>query len=451
FTLSYRSKTSLAKRPLDERISKTIQIHKQVGELMPAVVTEESERSLAITVRSEQLGIWLSVRFDLDENEPDKLAVMSMQPTSPPDASLSEELIWDSLPDLLEQVRSDTNIPAIAVAIVEDGHIVDQAVSGVRQVGTENAVAKSDGFHIGSITKSITATMIGRLVELGQLDWDDTIGDVLTDVDIREEYRNVTIEQLLQHRSGIDSYLNLEDAEMDRLVNLPGTPTEQRETFVAEVLLSAPIAPAGKEMNYSNAGYTVAGLMAERASGRSWEELVGIYVLEPIGMEHSGVGWPATEKTPNQPRGHFRENDSYRAQRLDEYPLGYFLAPAGNVYCSIDDMARYAQMHLAGLSGNDGVLAAETIKRLHTSLDNTGANQSASTNSSYACGWAIVQSTENDLVHSHSGSAGTFFAAIELYPNESRAIVIAMNVGVEGAGVCETISKLINERRKNGP
>jgi CubicO group peptidase (beta-lactamase class C family) len=296
----------------------------------------------------------------------------------------------------------------------------------------------------------MTATMIGRLVELGHLDWEDTIGEVLRDMDVREEYRQVTVEQLLQHRSGLDGYLIFDDAEDERLLNLTGTPTQQRAAFVAEVLLSDPIAPAGAEMNYSNAGYTVAGLMAERASGRSWEELVRTYVLEPIGMTHSGFGWPATETSLDQPRGHFREDGSFRAQGLDEYPLGHYLAPAGNVYCSIDDMARYAQIHLAGLSGEDGVLKAETIRRLHTPPDKASAGETAR-DPSYACGWAIVESAETGLVHSHSGSAGTFFATIELYPRENRAIVIAMNVGAEGAAVCETISKLINERWKNGP
>jgi CubicO group peptidase (beta-lactamase class C family) len=451
FILSYRSTTSLAKRPIDERVAKMMQIHKQVGVLTPALVSDETERSLTVSVRSEQLGIWLSVRFDLDEDEPDKLSVMSMQPTSPPNPGVSEELAWSDLSNLLEQLRSRTGIPAIAVAIVEDGRIVEQAVSGVRQVDTENAVARNDGFHIGSVTKSMTATAVGRLVEQGQLDWDDTIGEVLMDMDIREEYRNVTVEQLLQHRSGLDGYLNFDDAEMERLVNLPGTPTEQRAAFVAEVLLSDPIAPAGKGMNYSNAGYTVAGLMAERASGRSWEELVSMYVLEPAGTKHSGFGWPATETSPDQPRGHFREGDGFRAQGLDEYPLGYYLAPAGNVFCSIGDMALYARMHLAGLNGSDGVLKAGTIERLHTPLDNVDAGQSASGNSSYACGWAIVESPENGLMHSHSGSAGTFFASIELYPRENRAIVIAMNVGLEGVAACETISKLVNERWKSAP
>jgi CubicO group peptidase (beta-lactamase class C family) len=350
-----------------------IQIHDQVGALTPALVTDESERSLAVAARSERLGIWLAVRFDLDEEEPDKLSSMAMQPTSPPDISMSEELTWSDLSDLLEHVRGSAGIPAVAVAVIENGR-VDQAVSGVRQVDTENAVANDDGFHIGSITKSMTATMIGRLIELGQLDWDDTIGEVLKDMEVREEYKEVTVEQLLQHRAGLDGYLTFDDAETDRLIKLSDIPTEQRAAFVAEVLQSDPIAPAGKEMHYSNAGYAVAGLMAERASGKSWEELVSMYVFEPVGMEHSGFGWPATETSPDQPRGHFRENDSFRAQDLDEYPIGYFLAPAGNVYCSIDDMARYAQMHLAGLNGNNGVLQAETIRRLHSPPGDAGAS-----------------------------------------------------------------------------
>jgi hypothetical protein len=57
----------------------------------------------------------------------------------------------------------------------------------------------------------------------------------------------------------------------------------------------------------------------------------------------------------------------------------------------------------------------------------------------------IAESSENGPVHSHSGSAGTFFATIELYPKENRAIVIAINVGLEGAGASQVLSKLINE------
>ncbi|NIW23100.1 MAG: serine hydrolase, partial [Gammaproteobacteria bacterium] len=71
------------------------------------------------------------------------------------------------------------NIPALAVAIVEGGQVIDHAVVGVREAGTDVAAQVDDLFHIGSIGKSMTATLLGRLVELEALRWDTTISNIV--------------------------------------------------------------------------------------------------------------------------------------------------------------------------------------------------------------------------------------------------------------------------------
>jgi CubicO group peptidase (beta-lactamase class C family) len=175
--------------------------------------------------------------------------------------------------------------------------------------------------------------------------------------------------------------------------------------------------------------------MTERATGMSWEALMQAHVFTD--MEAAGFGWGATPDRPNQPRGHYAENDSYRPQEFGEYELGAYIAPAGDVHMSITDLAAFATMHLSGLAGRDGAISAETIQYLHS----TDPEQEPG----YACGWMVVKS-ENVVKHAHGGSAGTMLAHLEVYPDSGRAIAITMNVGLEGMGAVQEIVAMINER-----
>ena len=400
------------------------------------LVKEQGDGYLILVAHAEKMGMYLSHRVDLDEAEPDKLASMSMQPTGPPEMG-GEIGEWANLSELLEQVYADAGVPAIAAAVVEDGKVTEVAVVGVRVVGGDDLATENDRFHVGSIGKSMTATMIGRLIEKGELDWDDTIGETLSDVDMRDAYRSVTLEQLLQHRSGVAAYTNFEDEELEERINSSGSPTEQRLAFVKEVLSSEPIAEPGATMTYSNAGYTVAALMAERATGEQWEALMVRELFVPTGMSTAEIGWPADYGDAMV--GHVKNGDAYEVQSAD-YKLGAFLSPAGNICMSIGDLAIYAQAHLAGMAGTNGVVRAETVRELHALPDD-------SDDSGYACGW-VIKANDGGTIHWHNGSAGTFFALAELYPNENRAIVVATNVGLEGAGVAELVSEQVNKRWK---
>ena len=434
FTLKYRSTESQAKRPLEERVARTMAMREQVGELEPLLVKEHGDNFIVLIVKSEKVGMYMEHRFDLDAAEPDKLNQMSLKPTGPPELAEKQVGEWSTLSELLMQVRVNAGVPAIAAAVVEDGEVTEVAVVGVREVDTDHAAEASDRFHVGSVTKPMTATMIARLVESGKLDWDDTIAEVLDDVEMHDAYRDVTLELLLQHRSGIDAFAGLSDKEVELELGLSGSPTEQREQFVSRVLVQDPVVTPGSTMTYSNAGYTVVALMAERATGESWEDLMRSQLFEPIGMTSAGFGWPAAQ--PNQPLGHVREGDAYQVQ-TDEYDVGVFLAPAGDVCVSIADLARFARAHLQGMTGQGGIVSAETYQRLHAVPGNEP--------SGYACGW-MVTIKETGLVHWHNGSAGTFFALVEVYPQKNCALVVAVNVGLAGAGVVDIVSEEINKR-----
>jgi CubicO group peptidase (beta-lactamase class C family) len=441
FEEKYRSAGALEKRPIDQRIPRLLALREQVGNLEPAAILSEKPNSLAITVLATTPDMWVSCTFSIEESEPFKLVSVAIMPGSAPDAEQSYVQEWKDLADLLAQIRAKTGVPAIAAAIVRQGTVTDIAVVGERWVGSGQAVEVGDAWHIGSITKSMTATMIGALVQKELLAWDFTVADILVGMEMRDEYRDVTLEQALQHRGGFPGYTNIDDDEEIRLRSLPGDPTRQREAFVQEILMEEPQATPGTSMNYSNAGYVVAALMAERVSARGWEELVQLYVFQAANMKTAGFGWPATPDNPDQPRGHFKEGDALRPQVFGEYELGAFIAPAGDVHCSIEDLARYATLHLRGMAGRDKDFDAETIQRLHTPPGRTKGEMA------YAAGWAIVDSPEVGEVHVHSGSAGTFMATIELYPRYDMAVVLATNGGLElGTAVSGEITDLVKRR-----
>jgi CubicO group peptidase (beta-lactamase class C family) len=428
-----------------DRVERKLTLIAQVGKLTPAAVTAETSTSLSITAHADKAGMWLNCTFSLEEKTPHNLVSVAIMPGSPPEGAGDRVGEWKDLADLLGQIRQRTGVPAIAAAIVKKGAITDVAVVGERWVDSGQTVERNDRFHLGSVTKSMTATMIAALVQKELLSWDFTVGDILGDMEMRAEYRDVTLEQLLQHRGGFPAYTQVSDDEERRLNNLPGTPRRQREAFVAEVLMEKPEATPGKEMYYSNAGYTVAAVMAERVGSRSWEELIDIHLFEVTPMKTGGFGWPATPKNPNQPRGHFEENGTFRTRKFGEYELGPYIAPAGGVHCSIEDLARYATVHLRGLAGRNKDFHAEIIQRLHTA---PAAPEGAMR---YAAGWAIVDSPEVGEVHFHSGSAGTFFATIELYPEYDTAVVLVTNVGIQtGTAISEEITTLVKQRTKAG-
>lgn len=433
FDAEQRAESARQKRPIDEMLPMMLQMSRMTGALEPHSITASSDNEMELLVRFTAMDGWGKLWVKCDDDPPHKLTSMRIVPAGPPEVEAASFEEWENLEDLLTQAIGAADLPAAACAVVDGDRITERAVAGVRLRGAPQPVRVDDRFHLGSVTKSMTATMVGRLVELDLVEWDDTLGETLSGIEMRPEYRAVTVEQLLQHIAGIPQHLTYDDPEMDRLVNLPGTPPEQRAAFAAEVLLEEPIAAPATRSNYSNAGYAIVGLVAERAAGSSWEALMREQVFEPLDMKTAVIGWPATESRPDQPRGHFPDHP----QALDEYPLGGFMAPAGDVSCSISDLARYARLHLWGLNGVDGALRAETIERLHTPLLEDGT---------YAAGWSLKKTDSGEVLHWHNGSAGTFYALVAIDPEQDRAVVVAMNTGFAAQPLAWKIVDALNAR-----
>jgi CubicO group peptidase (beta-lactamase class C family) len=329
---------------------------------------------------------------------------------------------------LLAEMGRQYDLPAIAAAVVRAGSILTAGAAGVRIMGSPLQVTVEDRFHTGSVTKPMTATMIATLVEAGTLSWSTTPADVFPELrdHIHPSLRAITLEQLLTHRAGLPPLE--EDEDIAQVPKFTGDPAAVRRAFAEWLLPRAVASPVGEHV-YSNAGYGLAAAMAERATGSSWESLMRRQLFEPLSMNSAGFGWPA-QAHANEPWGHQEGQAGFVPHSpADKYQLAPFMAPAGDVHLHILDFSRFAQLHLAGLTGSPTLLQAATFEKLHQPQGE------------YALGWN-AQLIQGALASTHSGSAGTFYAGVIVYPQEDIAVVIAINAA--GKQVEEARNKLFS-------
>jgi CubicO group peptidase (beta-lactamase class C family) len=345
----------------------------------------------------------------------------------------------DPVSQMLEEIRAKHHFPALAAAVVVDGKTVVTSAVGFRKNGGTEKVTADDKFHIGSDTKSMTATVAAMLVEQGKIAWTTTIGETFPNFknDIHPDYRGVTLEQLLSQRGGApanppsDLWLKAWAAK--------GTPAEQRLAFIKGILARAPEAKPGTKFIYSNQGYAIAGVMLEKSAGKPWEDLLRSLLFQPLGMTSAGFGAPASPGKVDQPWGHAKALLS----GLQPVPPGpradnpLAISPAGAVHCSVGDLAKYAAFHMAGERGESKLLNAESFQKLHTPVSED-----------YALGWKVLERPwAGGRAITHAGSNTMFYVVIWMAPAKNSAVIVATNVGANEAfqGCDEAVGRLIEQ------
>lgn len=325
-----------------------------------------------------------------------------------------------SLNELLDPIHRETGIPALAAAVIQKNRLVALGAVGKRRADRDDPIRPDDRFHIGSCTKSMTATLIARLVEMGKMDWQSMVAEVLPDIrkSIHREYWKVTIEQLLTHRSGLPEDRSPHPQVFPKLWSLSA---KQRLQAAEVILQQEPIAKPGEEIVYSNGGYVVAGAVIETVTGKTWEESMQEHLFRPLGIKSAGFGAPV-----NGAWGHRPGADGYQpvppSPFADNPPV---LGPAGTVHLSLPDWARYAILHLKGATEkNPPLLSKSTFARLHTPPDDTA----------YAMGWGVAKPAwARGLVLQHAGSNTMWFAQIVLVPEARVGFLVATNAADEKA------------------
>jgi CubicO group peptidase (beta-lactamase class C family) len=342
-------------------------------------------------------------------------AVAALQPQ---DAEPSREL-----QGFVDQMRSTLRLPGLAVVVVRSDGQPRLHVSGERRIGKGDPITPADRMHLGSLTKAITATVIGALAEQHRMTLETTIGRTFPELSAKMQpaYRDVNVRQLLTHSGGVPPYRTRESLQW--MLALKGTATEQRQAFLNRVLSESPRFEAGTRHEYSNAGGAIAGAIAERIGGAPYRRLVQELVFAPLGGQ-AAFGNPGLAATP-QPWGHTRAilGTVVEVSPADSaYTPPLAIEPAGDASLSLQDYGRFLQLHLRGLRGRDDVLKATTVQDLH--------RRAAPINPSlgFAMGWSVMP-RDGVESHEHVGSYGAYVAYATIQASRDVAVGAFTNLG----------------------
>jgi CubicO group peptidase (beta-lactamase class C family) len=313
---------------------------------------------------------------------------------------------YESIQELVTGTVSREHLPGMIAAIADSSGILQIESAGVRKIGSSEAITNEDLFHLGSCGKAMTSALMAMLVGENELQWESTLIEVFPELKdtILPDYEDMTIHQLLTHRAGMEDPSG-ELAEHDD-PDIRG----RRYLYLKDVLKIPSSVPPG-EYKYSNLGYFVAGVMAERVTGKSWEELMEERIFGPLGMNSAGFGTPGTTGLVDQPWGHRKVDNAWEPSQTDNPEE---IGPAGTVHCSVEDWVRFLTLFLK--RDDTVILERGQIEKLTEPVDD------------YACGWWVVERDwANGTVLTHNGTNTRWFVAAWLAPEINRAFIFGTN------------------------
>jgi CubicO group peptidase (beta-lactamase class C family) len=300
---------------------------------------------------------------------------------------------------LLGSEQSSARLPSVVAGVVRDGTLVWSGSHGAHT----GSAPPSDTmqYRIGSITKTMTAVLVMQLRDEGLLDLNDTLERHLPGVG----YGDRTIRSLLSHSSGMQS-----EPAGSWWERSPGVPFEELAAGIDD---DRSAFAAGHTYHYTNLAFALLGEVVARLRGGSWWEQVQRRILTPLGMTR-------TSYLPEEPRATGYSVHHF-AGTLTEEPSQDTgaMAPAGQVWSTIEDLAKYAVFLV---EGHDGVLARTTVDEM--TIAQSGSLVGGMSGG-YGLGLRLVHGGSGTVV-GHSGSMPGFLAGF--FTDRARrtaAIVLA--------------------------
>lgn len=239
--------------------------------------------------------------------------------------------------DVIEAVRvrrEELRVPGVAVGVLADGE-ERHAGFGVTSVENLLEVTPDTRFQIGSISKTVTGTVVMYLVAEGLLELDRPVRSYLPDLELAdaEAAEQVTLRHLLAHTAGwFGDYFDDTGWGDDAVARyVEGMRTLSQQT------------PVGSLWAYNNAGFVLAGRVVEVVTGEPFEQVVQRLVFDPLELT-SSTYWPWEVMTERFVVGHVDEDGETRVAR--PWPIGRSAAAAGGIASTTRDLLRYARLHL---------------------------------------------------------------------------------------------------------
>lgn len=322
---------------------------------------------------------------------------------SDPDFRLLSEVVVEAMVRL--------QVPGVSVGIVFNGreHL---AGFGVTSVENPLPVTADTLFQIGSTTKTVTGTIIMRLVEEGKIDLDMPVKSYVPQLRLRDQEAEstVTIRHLLTHMGGWAG-----DFFRDT-----GSGDDYLLRYAAEMAELEQVVPVGTLWSYNNAGFGLAALVIETVTGEQYEAVAKRLILDPLGMDNSYF-YPADVISRRFVVGHRVEPGK---GPIVERPwaLARSAHAVGGLCSSARDQLRYARFHLGDGSTQNGgrLLSQESMTRMQA------VQVPANLDRKMGLSW-ILKDINDARIVMHGGATNGQLSAFLMVPSRGFAVTVLTN------------------------
>ncbi len=325
--------------------------------------------------------------------------------------------------DLVFARMSETKIPSMSAAVIEDGTVVHMRGFGWKDASAASPATPQTIYGIGSITKSFVALAVGKLVESGKMDFHDPVTKFIP---LRQKaFQGVEVHHLLSHTSGIPGLGSLEvilfSAFREYHHWLPIASMDDMASFLEGVDGWA-VSKPGTKLHYLNEGFVLLGEIVSRVSGRHWFDYLRSEVLAPLGMKRTflskaDVSADTDVATPYVIRG----------AKLTPVPVPYGSDSAGGIMSCAADLSHYVTMLINGgeFEGRR-VVSGDIISKMEApyakwSVESYGGD-------SYGYGLMIIPDFHGHKIVRHGGSVDVYTSDME-YARDLRSGVVLLSNG----------------------
>lgn len=307
---------------------------------------------------------------------------------------------------------------------VHDEHGEWVGTAGIRELGSDETPPVDGQFRVGSVTKTFVSTVVLQLVAEGKLELDGAVAGHLQRFELDPR---ITVRMLLDHTSGLFNYTGEYFPDGTVVAGLPATGKEWADNrlrgytpdeLVEFALAKPPRFEPGAEWSYANTNYTVAALLIEAVTGRTFVEELQTRIVEPLGLTGTVEPGDRTDIPGPHSHGYFRyqDGDEWKVVDVTEQNPSLLFA-AGSMLSTTQDLHKFMSALQSGK-----LLPAELLTEMRTPQPKSGPLN-------YALG-LFAQDTGTETIYHHNGSApGGYGALMYSSANGKKTLTAAITMG----------------------
>ncbi|WP_373067812.1 serine hydrolase domain-containing protein, partial [Gemmatimonas sp.] len=316
-----------------------------------------------------------------------------------PSSRLSDTALVRAVDSLVQHAIVRGITPGFGLSVVRNGHVLTLQAYGMAQASRGIRVTAQTRWYLASTSKSLTGFAMALLADRGTLPFSTSVRDALPGSTWHSGVvvDSLTIAQLLSHTHNLTDNVIVVSSAFTGAIPEPQWPS---------LLLSVPAAKRAA-LIYSNFGYNVAGMILDRRTRGGWRAFLDSAVLRPAGMRH------ATARLSSVPSAllampHDYASVSFTTMLFDK--RDQTMHAAGGHVATLDDMARWVQIHLdSGVVDGQRVFPATAVRLAHTLIathtESRGKRYAYFDREGWSAGWDIGRYDGEPMVSRFGGFA----------------------------------------------